>query len=96
MTDHDPHEGIWVMASSGMWHRSVTFNGYDHGLACDAVLAAGDSVIDVQQDTTTRPKDVDDGTFICSACRLYWSSHDQTQEQGADTHPEADPDPDPG
>jgi hypothetical protein len=68
--------GIWVQANSAMWHRSLTFDGYDHGLACDATLAAGDPVQDTQLDTTTLPE----SGVVCQACRDYRRSQDQEND----------------
>lgn len=71
-TTDDKHGiGTWVKHGD-FWHRSVAFDGYDHDLACDATVAAGDDLQGVQMDTDTRP----DGP-PCFECWSFWlEAHD--------------------
>ena len=80
--DHPADTGIWVRTQAGLWHRSTTFDGYEHGLACDAILHAGDAIGDVQRDTTRLPDDGDG--LVCHACLTYWEqadTHDTTDRR---------------
>ena len=61
--------GTWVQTQDGVWHRSTTFDGYEHGLTCGDVVDT--PMMDVQMNTRTRPT----GDY-CPDCLSYWEQND--------------------
>jgi hypothetical protein len=61
--------GIWVQDATGRWHRSTTFDGYDHGLACGLTMTTTDDVQNTQMNTDSVPADAD---RVCSPCWDHW------------------------
>jgi len=80
--------GIWVQDATHRWHRSTTFNGYDHGLACGLTLTNLDTIRDTQMDTTDAPADANS---VCGPCWDYWRhGHDPTGDDAAEREQSAD------
>jgi hypothetical protein len=61
--------GIWVQDATDRWHRSIDFDGYDHGLACGVTLTNHDTVQNIQMNTEIPP---DSRIAVCDPCTEYW------------------------
>lgn len=67
------HVGTWIAAydppapGRTSWHRSISFDGYTHELACGRSVEAGNPIKNVKMDVSEIP----DGR-VCDGCKIFY------------------------